>query len=99
VLSRDEYTRAIHAFLGELSGKLIGESSSKLQQIPGLKDEASEALAVLRDPTTTLNVVLATALGLIDEYVSRAGPEPLDEAYEFYVDQHGSRSSRSSASE
>ena len=88
MLSRDEYARAVHAFLGELSASLIGESPTKLRDIPGLEDEVREAANTLRDTNVPLNVVLATALGLIDEYLNRADSSVLDEAYTFYVDQH-----------
>jgi hypothetical protein len=88
MLSRDQYGRAVRAFLGEMSASLIGISREKLQLIPGLLEEVQEAAELLRHPSTASNVVLATALGLIDEYVNRAGPKVLGDACAFYHDQH-----------
>ena len=89
-MSRDEFARAIQSFFGELSAIAVTKSPEDLKHLLGFEGELREARELFRDPRTPSNVIVSTAVGLVDEFAHRSWDEILDKAYAFYVDQRTS---------
>ena len=87
-MSREEFSRAIEAFLGELSVLCIGETEAGLRRMPGFYEHFREVSGALRDPAASNDEVLGAAFGLIDGYVEANWPQVLEESYRFYRDRN-----------
>ena len=87
MMSREEFSRAIEAFLGELSVLALGETQASLRRLPEFFEHFQEVSGALRDPATPDDEVLGAAFGLVDEYVGANWQQVLDESYRFYRDQ------------
>jgi hypothetical protein len=86
-MTREEFSRAIEAFLGELGVLCLGESTASLGRFPEFLEHFREVSAALRDPATPDDEVLGAAYGLIDQYVGANWEQVLEESYRFYRDQ------------
>ena len=84
MVTRAEYERILESFLGELSAICASLRLEDVRKLQGMSDEVVAAREILTDPKTTDNVLLSTAVGLIDEYVSRDRARVLAESYAFY---------------
>ena len=82
-----EYEQILESFLGELSAICASLRPEDVRKLQGMSDEVAAARGILTDPKSTDNVLLSTALGLIDEYVSRDRARVLAESYAFYQSQ------------
>lgn len=85
MLTRDEFGLAVSHFLRELSGACLVQNQASLARLDGFLEELREALKTFRVDAVQEQVVLSTAFGLIDEFVSRTWDEHLNEAYSSYV--------------
>lgn len=90
MMSRDEFARAIQSFLGELSAIAVAKSPEDLRHLLGFDAEVREAREILQNRRTAANVIVSTAVGLVDEFAHRSWDEIIDKAYAFYVDQRTS---------
>lgn len=91
MLSRQEFDRAIEAFMGELSAILVARRDQELPANPSLRDEINEARTLMVDPTTTDAQLVSLSFGLVDEFVAAQRDRILEEAYAFYRDVSGGR--------
>jgi len=53
----------------------------------GFERELREAREIFQDRRTASNVIVSTAVGLVDEFAHRSWDEIVDKAYAFYIDQ------------
>jgi hypothetical protein len=91
MVTQTEYERIIESFLGELSAICASLGPEDVRRLDGLSKELEAAREMLGDSTTTDNVLLTTAVGLVDEYVSRDSARVFAEAYEFYQSQRSDK--------
>jgi hypothetical protein len=89
MMSRDEFARATESFLGELSAIAVSKSADDLRHLLGFDAELRQAREILQDKRTPANVVVSTAVGLVDEFTHKSWDEIIDRAYAFYIDQLG----------
>jgi hypothetical protein len=87
MMSRDEFARAIQSFLEELSAIAVTKNPEDLKHLLGFDAELREAREIFQDRRTPANVIVSTAVGLIDEFAHRSWDEIVDKAYAFYIDQ------------
>jgi hypothetical protein len=90
MMSKDEFADAIHSFLGELSAVAASNSPEDLARLLGFSAELREAREIFQDRRTPSNVVVSTAVGLVDEFTQRSWDDIVTKAYAFYVDRQGS---------
>ena len=84
MVTQAEYEQILESFLGELTAICASLRPEDLRKLNGMIEEVEAARDILTDPTTADNVLLSTAAGLVDEYVSRDRGRVLAESYEFY---------------
>ncbi len=92
--SREEFARAIDAFLFKMIFLTSVETGKSLDALPGFSEELAGVLESFRRPGAHPEDVLGTALGLVDEYVHARWEEVMEEAYALYTDMAGGRSRR-----
>ena len=92
LMTRDEFSYALDAFLIEAHGLLMVDPEKVLPANAELRTEIEETLAGLRDPRTTAVEAVGLALGIVDEFVRARWDYMVDESYGTYLDMNGGRS-------
>jgi len=85
MVSRDEYQRIIESFMMEMPGIVI-TTEARLRKLPHLGPELDEYVSGLRDPSSTPEELLRTALGFVDEFVRDTWDDTIDASYQLYCD-------------
>jgi hypothetical protein len=89
IIDRDDFARAIDAFMEELSAICASQTPEGLRLLRGFSEEAQETRTLLADPALTDERLLSLAFGLVDEYYGARREAVLEEAYRYYADRVG----------
>lgn len=85
--NREEFTRAIDAFMEEMSAICTAQTPEGLRLLREFSKEVQETRALLSDPALTDERLLSLAFGLVDEYYGARREAVLHEAYQYYADK------------
>ena len=88
MLTKADYGDAVSHFLRDLSLITLSQKKERLQEMEGFLEEVNEAVRTICAGNVEPNEVLATAFGLVDEFVSRTWDQCVAEAYASYCAEH-----------
>ena len=92
LISREDFAKALESFFMEAQGLVISDAEKVLAESAEIRAELDESLALMRDPRTSREQLIALAVGIVDEFVQANWENVVEESYALYVDMNGGRS-------
>jgi hypothetical protein len=87
MVSHEEFTGAVEAFLDELGFACSGETEDRLRRFPEFYHHFCEVVAEIETGTVARDNVLLMAFGLVEGYIESERAMLLTKAHEFFQSQ------------
>ena len=84
MVSHEGYRRVVESVLGELSALCAAMTGEEFRSFRGMSEECAAVCGLMSDPALPDVVLIATAAGLVDEGMARAGESTMSDGYHFF---------------